>query len=146
VKPGSSQILVLYEITNHSKNNLPLWFGIEHGFAFHAGDDPKRFYRFNGHVPKNPLLNSLGAEEQIRQVSLSDTYLGVTIRLDCKQPASLWRFPIETVSMSESGFERVYQGSVVMLLWHLVLSPGKTHRLELVEGIENSPKRPVKKS
>ena len=146
VKPGSSQILVLYEITNHSKNNLPLWFGIEHGFAFHAGDDPKRFYRFNGHVPKNPLLNSLGAEEQIRQVSLSDTYLGVSIRLDCKQPASLWRFPIETVSMSESGFERVYQGSVVMLLWHLVLSPGKTHRLELVEGIENSPKRPVKKS
>ena len=146
IRPGSSQIHVAYEITNCSKTDLSLRFGIENGFAFQAGDDPKRFYRFNRQVPKKPLLNSHGSEEQINQLSLTDSYLGISIGLEWNQPAALWRFPIETVSMSESGFERVYQGSVVLLLWYLSLSAGKTQRLELVEQIENSPERPVKKS
>jgi len=36
----------------------------------------------------------------------------------------VWRFPIETVSMSEAGFERVYQNSVVVPLWEVDLAPG----------------------
>ena len=35
-----------------------------------------------------------------------------------------WWAPIETVSNSEAGFERVYQGSALVLTWPLDLAPG----------------------
>ena len=36
--------------------------------------------------------------------------------------SSIWRFPIETVSQSESGYDRVYQSSVVFPNWQLQLA------------------------
>jgi hypothetical protein len=33
----------------------------------------------------------------------------------------VWRFPLETVSNSEAGFERTYQGSVLVPRFDLVL-------------------------
>jgi hypothetical protein len=40
--------------------------------------------------------------------------------LSFSEPASLIRFPIETVSQSESGIERTYQGSVMLALFKVV--------------------------
>jgi alpha-amylase len=34
--------------------------------------------------------------------------------------------PVETVSLSETGFERIYQGSAILLSWPLALRPGDT--------------------
>ncbi|ODT98336.1 MAG: hypothetical protein ABS79_06055 [Planctomycetes bacterium SCN 63-9] len=34
------------------------------------------------------------------------------------QPGGLWCFPIQTVSQSEGGFERVYQSSAIFPHWH----------------------------
>jgi hypothetical protein len=38
--------------------------------------------------------------------------------------AAAWWQPIETVSSSEGGFERNYQGSALLFRWPLELSPG----------------------
>jgi len=40
--------------------------------------------------------------------------------------ADAWWAPIETVSNSEGGFERVYQGSALLLSWLVELAPGAT--------------------
>jgi hypothetical protein len=48
----------------------------------------------------------------------------------------LWRAPVETVSQSESGFERVYQSSMVMPIWRLSLLPGKSWETEIRVRIE----------
>jgi hypothetical protein len=40
-------------------------------------------------------------------------------------PADAWRAPIETVSNSEAGFERVYQGSALLLSWLVSIRPGQ---------------------
>jgi len=45
--------------------------------------------------------------------------------------ASWWQFPIETISNSEAGFERVYQGTSVTCHWPLMLEPGATWQLAL---------------
>jgi hypothetical protein len=37
---------------------------------------------------------------------------------------TFWRFPLETASQSEAGFERTYQGSVVAPVFALTLTPG----------------------
>jgi alpha-amylase len=40
--------------------------------------------------------------------------------------ADLWKLPIETVSNSEGGFERVYQGTSLIARWPLSLDPEQT--------------------
>jgi alpha-amylase len=64
-------------------------------------------------------MNSAGTitESNIRLV---DDYLKVAIALNgnCN---TIVRYPIETVSMSEGGFERVFQGSIVMPMWDIEL-------------------------
>ena len=44
--------------------------------------------------------------------------------MELTDTATLWRFPVETVSQSEAGFERVYQGSAIVPLWRITLKPG----------------------
>jgi len=44
----------------------------------------------------------------------------------------LWVAPIETVSESEEGFERVYQGSQIMGVWSVDLSSSETWSAETV--------------
>ena len=46
------------------------------------------------------------------------------MRLDAPAAAEFWVAPIETVSISEDGFERVYQGSQILALWPVELRPG----------------------
>ena len=42
-----------------------------------------------------------------------------------------WQFPIETVSNSEAGFERVYQGTALLVHWPLDLEPGGIWKLSM---------------
>jgi alpha-amylase len=54
-----------------------------------------------------------------------DEWLGIRIDLRFEPDVLLWRFPVETVSNSESGFERVYQGSAIVPVWLLDLKEGE---------------------
>jgi alpha-amylase len=51
--------------------------------------------------------------------------IGISVTTTTDQPADAWWAPIETVSNSENGFERVYQGSGLLLSWPLQLAPGE---------------------
>jgi alpha-amylase len=48
--------------------------------------------------------------------------MNMAIVVRCEPAATLWRFPIETVSQSEGGFEKTYQGSCVTVVWPLALN------------------------
>ena len=39
---------------------------------------------------------------------------------------AVWRFPLETVSNSEAGFERTFQGLSCLCVWPIELRPGGT--------------------
>jgi alpha-amylase len=121
LKNGASVIEFNYEIVNSTKEILDLWFGIEFCFALSAGDAPDRYYSFKGATPEDLRLGSMGAIKEVPSMSLVDEWLDVEVALSFDEPAAVWRFPIETVSLSEGGFERVYQGSVVFPHWHLRL-------------------------
>jgi alpha-amylase len=45
--------------------------------------------------------------------------VGVSLELSMESPATLFVFPIETVSESEEGLERTYQGLALVCLWSL---------------------------
>jgi 4-alpha-glucanotransferase len=50
----------------------------------------------------------------------------VDLSLMLSPAADLWKLPIETVSNSEGGFERVYQGTSLIARWPLALDPEQT--------------------
>jgi alpha-amylase len=50
-------------------------------------------------------------------------------------PADAWWAPIETVSNSEAGFERVYQGSALLLSWPVRLARGERWTRTIVNTV-----------
>jgi len=125
IQPKSDVLVVQYNIHNLDKQTAELWFGIESAFALMAGDAPDRYYYSRDLQIEPAHLASMGVLEQISHLGLCDEWLGLKIDIELDQPTTFWRFPIETVSMSEAGFERVYQCSVVMPHWRIQLKPGK---------------------
>ena len=53
-------------------------------------------------------------------------------------PATAWWSPIETVSNSEGGFERVYQGSALVFTWPLRLAPGTALTVRIAHAVATS--------
>jgi len=63
------------------------------------------------------------------------TTLGVSVATTVSEPAEAWWAPVETVSNSESGFERVYQGAGLLLSWPLALEPGATRTVSVSHAV-----------
>jgi Domain of unknown function (DUF1926). len=80
-------------------------------------------------------LNSQGDEADVQTAALINEWDNFKINIKFSEKCQLWRSPIETVSMSEAGFERVYQASALLPHWKLNLSPGESLELELLLSI-----------
>jgi hypothetical protein len=136
VKAGESKVSAHYEVEPDAPPAGSLRFGIELAFAFTSPADPMSYYTIEGRELQNRNLNSSGEENDVPGFMLTDERLGFSVRVQTDKPASMWRFPLETVSMSEAGFERVYQGSVVLLLWKIEPKPGEPFRVKVTQGVE----------
>ena len=55
-----------------------------------------------------------------------DEWQNVAASIEATYAKEIWVAPIETISESEEGFERVYQGSQILAVWPLELAAGKT--------------------
>ncbi len=136
LRSRASEFIVEYAVTNRSREELNTSFGSEFNFSLLAGNAHDRYYDIPGHVLDKRNLASMGETNNVRQVSLIDEWLKVKLILDFGQPAALWRAPIETVSQSEAGFERVYQSSMVLPIWRISLAPGKSWETTIRVRIE----------
>ena len=131
VRIGSRGALldVVYHLENMDDRPLEAWFGVEWNFAMLAGDSPDHRYRIAGVPDESSAFNSLGETEGTASVVLLDRHRGFELRLAFEEPARLWRVPVETVSLSEAGFERIYQSSSPLPNWRLTLPPRERRRL-----------------
>ena len=136
LRRSAPDFLVRYEIANLSGEELNTSFGSEFNFSLLAGDAHDRYYDIPGHTLEKRHLASFGETNNVKQVSLVDEWQRLRLTLALSQPASLWRAPVETVSQSEAGFERVYQSSMVMPVWRISLLPGKTWETEIRVRVE----------
>ncbi len=114
-KESSGNILCNYTLENLSQAPVDLHFGVEFNFGLMAGDAPDRYYKIDGARPSDARLCSMGSTDSVTSVALVDEWQKLQANVESSIPLTLWRFPIETVSLSEGGFERVYQSSVVFL-------------------------------
>jgi len=132
--PAPNGFEVACEITLKLKQLLekPLALGIESIVNLLAPAEPDRFFdmpsgrhnlRFSGTVP-GPILR------------MEDGWQRVRVALHAPMVEEFWIAPIETVSESEEGFERVYQGSQILALWRPPFTTQKTWTTRLVWRIE----------
>jgi hypothetical protein len=110
----------------------PFAVGIESIVNLLAPAEPDRFFetptgrmnlRFSGSLP-GPILR------------MEDGWQRVRVALHAPLVEEFWVAPIETVSESEEGFERVYQGSQILAIWRPQFGAQKSWSARLVWRIE----------
>jgi alpha-amylase len=72
----------------------------------------------------DPAPGATGSVLGVRGVKVIGEALGVHVELEVDPPAELWRFPLETVSRSERGFDVGYQGTVLAFVWRGSIGEG----------------------
>ena len=117
--------------------NVPIHFGVEFQFAGLAAGQPDRYFYDARGAQLGPLesVQTLVAADRI---GLIDEWLGLDATVEASQPADIWTFPIQTVSLSEGGFELVHQSTCVIPHWEFVASAEGCWNVELTLGIDTS--------
>jgi 4-alpha-glucanotransferase len=129
VTPGESALGVSYAIENQAEDPCVVRFGCELNLTLLAGNDPQRFYECPGSGRKR--LQDRYQCAASPWVSFVDEWHRFRVTVELDRPADIWCGPIETVSQSEDGFERTYQGSAILASWSLTLKPRTAERLDL---------------
>jgi 4-alpha-glucanotransferase len=101
--------------------------GIEVVVNFLAPTAPDRYFESSGH--RFPLRWS--AAVPASQLRVVDEWQKVAVTLVAPNAREFWVTPIETVSESEDGFERIYQGSKIITVWPIELNRGDEWRGQL---------------
>jgi hypothetical protein len=64
-----------------------------------------------------------GTAEGVTAIAAGNDQVGLRIETLVDPPADAWWASIDTVSNSESGFERIHQGSGMLLSWPVTIPP-----------------------
>lgn len=99
-----------------------LQVGLEVVLNFLAPGEPDRYFQ-SGETRQRLNWSAATPASQLRVV---DEWQNVAATLEAPGAREFWIAPIETVSESEEGFERVYQGSQILAVWPLQLEAGSS--------------------
>ena len=116
-----------YRLRWEGEEPLDARWAVQCNLTLSAGDAPGRYFRVAG----RPSLGSRGRLEGAHGLAMVDEWLGGEVALSFTAPAEVSWAPVETVSLSESGFERIYQGSALLVAWPVRLGPGETWEVSL---------------
>ena len=120
ISSEQAEVRAEYRLHWHGKDPVEGRWAVQLNLTLTAGEAEGRYYRVEG----RPSLGSRGALGGAETLSLVDEWIGGEIGLAWSAGAHIGWAPIETVSLSESGFERIYQGSALLLTWAVTLAPG----------------------
>ena len=109
-----------YKIKNLSDKEMKFMFGVEQVFAF-----------------------SEMIEDDMREITnkkvweRKDKNLGMNIKLTSSKPCDYWVVPINTVSTSENGYEKTYQGTTVVNVYKFVLNKNNSFSFKIKTEVLN---------
>jgi alpha-amylase len=123
------ELVIELEIHHRGSEPVDTRLGLE--LSLHllgGGGNPSAWYDVGG---ERSAHDGTGQAAGVEAIGYGNDWVGVAVRATMDPPADAWWSPIETVSNSESGFERVYQGSCLLLSWPLRLEPGGSRRFSV---------------
>jgi alpha-amylase len=117
-------------------------FELDLDFAWNmagGGHNPQAYYAWNaGGVERSSFHDESGDVFGSVGIAFGNRYLGVHVTAELDRPARISWYPVETVSKSEGGYERVYQQSSLHCRWPISLGPGATERIGVTFRAEQS--------
>lgn len=137
IEDGSPDLDIHYSLRHISGNPCDIWFGPEFNFAMLNGrSDLCRYYTEGGYL-EDSCQTSRGESKNVSYFGIENRLIAVNIGLTFSEKCTLWRFPVETVSQSESGFEKEYQGSVLIPQWKFCLDNGMEWGIRIILTMRN---------
>jgi hypothetical protein len=123
------------DLTLEVSNTLarPVRLGIESIINFLAPSADDRFFE----TPQGPQNLRYSGTLSGPMLRLEDGWQRIRATLHAPGTDEFWIAPIETVSESEAGFERVYQGSQILSLWRPNLTEKLTAAARLMHRFES---------
>jgi 4-alpha-glucanotransferase len=123
-------------LENRSSAGIETLLGLEWALTMlGGGGNPAAFWDLDGErVPHD----SAGSRNAISRLRSGNDYIGIELETRVDPPADAWIAPIETVSNSEAGFERVYQGSALVLARPVALAPGERTTVTVRHAVHTS--------
>jgi alpha-amylase len=132
---GENRYAVTYTVTNLSDEAANARFGVETASGFDGGQDMAYCHlTVNGGAEKVPLAQ-VAEHAAVTAHTSYTTIRALKLTTTVDQPCVLWTFPLETVTNSEAGYERGYQGTVYLHLWNLRLEPGASWTVNMTQEI-----------
>jgi len=98
-----------------------------------GGGNPSAWYDVAG---SRSAHDGTGEAAGISTIGFGNDWVGVEVAATAEPAGDAWWSPIETISNSESGFERVYQGSALLISWPVLLAPGETRKVALRQAVK----------
>ena len=127
-------VLVLeVELDHRGDRAFETRFGVE--WAIHllgGGGNPSAWYELAG---GRSAHDASGTAAAVGRIGYGNDWVGVAIEALLSPTADAWWSPIETISNSEAGFERVYQGSALLVSRPIRLAPGERHRIRVEQRV-----------
>jgi hypothetical protein len=126
VRVGGGRLDPSLSVTTTVRNSgeLPLEarVGIEWALTMlGGGGNPEAWWEIQGERSRH---DGSGATTGVSKIGQGNAWLGLAVETVASPAADAWHAPIETVSNSEAGFERVYQGGALLLSWPVTIAPG----------------------
>ncbi len=118
VDEKDARFTVDYSITGDVA--VPFLLGIEFNFSFLGSGGDRYLETENGKYG----LTEQGVLAPARNLKFHDPYQNIEVFLELDEPAEFWTFPVEVVSLSESGFERNYQSTMIMPVYRVDMTKG----------------------
>ena len=87
-----------------------------------GGRNPAAYYVVDGERLNH---DSSGQRSGLATIVSGNEYIGIELETTVEPATTTWWTPIETISNSEYGFERVYQGSALTFVWPIDLAAGE---------------------
>lgn len=130
---GEEKVDISYQLKNISGSSVQAVFGSEWNLnLLGGGHNEQAYYRVPGIALDDHHLDSWGELADVEMIALGNRQLGIELELTARPKIKMWRFPVESISNSEGGIERIYQESCLLAMLWLNLPPGGTDKFNLV--------------
>ena len=117
------------EVTNTGDRPLSVLLGLEWSLnLLGGGGNTSAWYKVNGETGG---YDRRVAVDSTDHVGMGNDYIGLELEARPRPDAAAWWWSIDTMSLSESGFEANHQGGSLTFVWPLSLPPGASMRVGL---------------
>ena len=124
------------DVTNDSDRVVDAVLGLEWTIMLlGGGGNPSAWFEAGGVRGRH---DGSGTSDAVTSFAQGNDYVGVSVETALSEPAALWWAPVETISNSEGGFERVYQGAGILVSWPVSLRPGATRTVTMSHVVRTS--------